>query len=205
MLKNYFRVALRSLLKRKGYSFINILGLATGMAVCLLIVLFVRSELSFDKYHRKGEDIYRVVLDRMYPGRSTSYSMIPQSIGPAIQKEFPEVKECTRVFNFTGGVGNFFMRIGDKTYEERNVLAVDSNFFRVFTGEFLVGDGATALQQQNSVVLSESAAKKMYGSAQAAMGKQFQSDFDQNNNFLITGVCKDWPTNSHFRLMCFFP
>jgi putative ABC transport system permease protein len=198
MLKNYFRVALRSLLKRKGYSFINILGLATGMAVCLLIVLFVKSELSFDQHHKRGEDIYRVVLDRIYPGRSTAYSMIPQSIGPAIQKEFPEVKECTRVFNFGGGGGNFFMRIGDKTYEERKVLAVDSNFFRVFTGEFLAGDGATALQQQNSVVLSESAAKKMYGSAQAAMGKQFQSDFDQNNSFLITGVCRDWPANSHF-------
>lgn len=198
MLTNYFRVALRSLLKRKGYSLINILGLATGMAVCLLIVLFVKTELGYDRHNEKGDAIYRVVLDRIYPGRSTSYSMIPQSIGPAIQKEFPEVQEVTRVFNFTGGIGNFFMRVGDKTFEEKKVLAVDSNFFRVFTGKFLVGDPATALQQQNAVVLSESAAKKIYGSADAAMGKQFQTDGDGNNTFLVTGVCKDWPGNSHF-------
>ncbi|WP_121355036.1 ABC transporter permease [Flavisolibacter nicotianae] len=198
MLKNYFRVALRSLLKRKGYSLINILGLATGMAVCLLIVLFVKSELGYDRHNEKGDSIYRVVFDRIYPGRSTSYSMIPQSIGPAIQKEFPEVQEVTRVFNFTGGIGNFFMRVGDKTFEEKKVLAVDSNFFRVFTGTFLVGNPATALQQQNAVVLSESAAKKIYGSADAAMGKQFQTDGDGNNTFLVTGVCKDWPGNSHF-------
>lgn len=198
MLKNYFKVAFRSLLKRKGYSLINIFGLATGMAVCLLIVLFVQSEISYDQHHTKGENIYRVALDRIYPGRTSSYAMIPQSIGPAIQAEFPEVKECTRVFNFTRGVGNFFMRVGDKTYEEKAVLSADSNFFRVFTGEFLTGDAATALQQPNSVVLSESTAKKIFGSAQAAMGKQFESDFDQNNSFLVTGVCKDWPQNSHF-------
>jgi putative ABC transport system permease protein len=143
MLRNYFKVAFRNLLRRKGFSLINIFGLATGMAVCLLIVLFVQSELGYDKHHEKGENIYRVALERIYPGRSTSYSMIPQSIGPAIQKEFPQVKECTRVFNFTGGVGNFFMRVGEKTYEEKNVMAVDSNFFNVFTGNFLAGDPKT--------------------------------------------------------------
>ncbi len=199
MFKNYLKIAVRNLLKRKGYSLINIFGLATGMAVCLLIVLFIQSELSYDRQHEKGDAIYRVVLDRKYPGRSTAYSIIPQSIGPAIQKEFPEVLECTRIFNF-GGNGNFFMRIGDETFDEDRVLAVDSNFFRVFTSQFLYGDPATALQQPNSVVLSESTAAKMYGSAQTAVGKQFETDGDGdgNNVFLITGVCKDWPEASHF-------
>src|SRR4029453_13860693 len=132
MLKNFFKVALRNLLKRKAYALINILGLATGMAVCLLIVLFVQSELNYDKQHDKGKDIYRLVLDRIYPGRTTSYSFIPQSIGAAVKAEFPEVKESVRLFNFTGGGGNFFLRIGDKVFEEKRVLAVDSNFFRVF-------------------------------------------------------------------------
>ncbi|HEV7621895.1 MAG TPA: ABC transporter permease, partial [Flavisolibacter sp.] len=199
MLKNYFKVAIRNLLKRPGFSTINVLGLATGMAVCLLIILFIQSELSFDKQHEKGDSIYRVVLERQYPGRATSYSIIPQSIGPAIQKEFPEVKECTRVFNFTAaGSGNFFIRIGDKTFEEKKVLAVDSNFFKVFSGHFIAGDPGTALQKINSVVLSEETAKKIYGSAEVAIGKQFQTDGDQNNNFLVTGVCKNWPKNSHF-------
>ncbi|HXB44167.1 MAG TPA: ABC transporter permease, partial [Puia sp.] len=111
MLKNYFRVAIRSLLKRKGYTLINVLGLATGMAVCLLIVLYIQSELGYDSFHKNGDNIYRVVLDRKYPGRSTSYSMIPQSIGEAIQHEYPEVQQCTRLFNFLGN-GNFFVKIG---------------------------------------------------------------------------------------------
>ena len=91
MLKNYFKVAIRSLLKRKGYTLINILGLATGMAVCLLIVLFIQDELSYDNFEKNGDNIYRVVLERKYPGRSTSYSMIPLSIGEAIQHDYPEV------------------------------------------------------------------------------------------------------------------
>ena len=107
MLKNYFKVAFRNLLKRKGFSLINILGLATGMAVCLLIVLFIQSELSFDKQHKQADNIYRVVLERSYPGRSTSYAIIPQSIGAAIKTEYPEVLESTRLFNFPAN-GNFF-------------------------------------------------------------------------------------------------
>ncbi|HZH37455.1 MAG TPA: ABC transporter permease [Flavisolibacter sp.] len=198
MLKNYFKVALRSLGRRKGYSLINILGLATGMAVCLLIVLFVKSELGYDRQHQKGENIHRVVLDRIYPGRTSSYSIIPLSIGPAIQQEFPEVIDMARVFNFVGDDASFFMRVGDKTYEEKKVYAVDSNFFNVFTGDFLAGDPKTALYQQNTVVLSESTAKKIFGSVEGAMGKQFLTDGDQNNTYLVTGVCKDWPQNAHF-------
>jgi putative ABC transport system permease protein len=86
MFRNYLKVALRNLSKRKGYSIINILGLAIGMAVCLLIVLFIQSELSYDNWQAKGDNIYRVVLERRYPGRSTSYSFIPQSIGEAIKR-----------------------------------------------------------------------------------------------------------------------
>jgi putative ABC transport system permease protein len=199
MIKNYFKVAFRSLLKRKGYSFINILGLAVGMASCLLIVLFVQSELNYDLYQQKGDHIVRVALERKYPGRSTSYSIIPQSIGPAIQKEFPEVEACTRIFNFGGaGNGNFFMRVGEKVFEEKNVLAVDSNFFSVFTGSFLYGNPAIALQHPNSVVVSESTATKMFGSAEAALGKEFLTDAAEDNHFMITGVVKDWPDNSHF-------
>src|SRR5215510_14248832 len=106
MIKNFFKVELRNLFKRKAYTLINILGLATGMAVCLLIVLFVQSELSYDQQHEKGKNIYRLVLDRIYPGRTTSYSIIPQSIGAAVKTEFPEVRESVRVYNFTGDAGN---------------------------------------------------------------------------------------------------
>jgi putative ABC transport system permease protein len=162
MLKNFFKVALRNLLKRKTYTLINILGLATGMAVCLLIVLFVQSELNYDKQHEKAKDIYRLVLDRIYPGRTTSYAFIPQSIGAAVKAEFPEVKESVRFYNFTGDNGNFFLRIGDKVFEEKRVFAADSNFFRVFSTKMLKGDAASALMKPNSVVINETTAKKYF-------------------------------------------
>src|SRR5437762_533194 len=200
MLKNFFKVALRNLLKRKAYTLINMLGLATGMAVCLLIVLFVQSELNYDKQHKNGKNIYRLVLDRIYPGRTTSYSFIPQSIGAAVKEEFPEVKESVRLFNFTGDAGNFFLRIGDKVFEEKRVFAVDSNFFRVFSVKVLKGDLASALMKPNSVVINETTAKKYFGSVDAAINKTFELDGNNNNNnvFQITAVCADWPENSHF-------
>ena len=197
MFRNYFKVAFRNLLKRKGFSLINILGLATGMAVCLLIILFIQSELSYDKHHEKADNIYRVVLERSYPGRATSYSIIPQSIGAAIKAEYPEVLESTRLFNL-GGNGSFFLRIGEKTFEEKRVLAADSNFFRVFSSKMLHGDATTALQNPNSAVLNESTAKRYFGSSDA-VGKQFVTDGDDTTQtFIVTGVVADWPDNSHF-------
>ena len=197
MFKNYFKVAFRNLLKRKGFSLINILGLATGMAVCLLIVLFIQSELSYDKHNDKAPDIYRVVLERYYPGRSTSYAIIPQSIGAAIKTEYPEVLESTRLFNFAGN-GNFFLRIGEKTFEEKRVLAADSNFFRVFTCQILHGDPATALEKTHSAVINATTAKKYFGTTDV-VGKQFETDAnDTTESFVITAVVADWPDNSHF-------
>jgi len=197
MFKNYFKVAFRNLLKRKGFSLINILGLATGMAVCLLIILFIQSELSFDKHNEKAKDIYRVVLERSYPGRSTSYSIIPQSIGSAIKAEYPEVLESTRLFNISGN-GSFFLRIGEKTFEEKRVLAADSNFFRVFTSKMINGNAATALEKPYSVVLNESTAKRYFGTTNA-VGKQFETDGnDTTLTYMVTGVVADWPDNSHF-------
>ncbi len=199
MFKNYFTVAIRNLLKRKVFALINILGLATGMAVCLLIILFIQSELNYDNFQQHSNEIYRLVLERRYPGRSTSYAIIPPSIGEAVKKEFPEVEESTRMFNIVGNAF-FFLRIGDKVFEEKKVLAADSNFFRVFTGNFIAGNAATALMQPNSVVINESTAKRLYGSAKDALGKSFESEPNPNvnNHFIITGIVKDWGANSHF-------
>ena len=89
MFKNYWKIAVRNLLKRKVYTLINILGLATGMAVCGLIILFIRDELSYDDFQPNGDRVYRIVLDRQYPGRTTSYAIIPASIGDAVQRGVP--------------------------------------------------------------------------------------------------------------------
>lgn len=198
MFRNYLKVALRSLLKRKVFTGINILGLATGMTVCLMIILFVRDELSYDSAQINGDRIYRVVLERKYPERSTSYAIIPGSIGKAIQKEFPEVEANTGLLDFSGR-DNFLVKIGDQRFEEKNVMTADSNFFRVFSMPLLAGDPATALQKPNMAVINESTAKKLYGSAANAINKTFETEGNNNPRFMISGVCKDLPDNSHMR------
>jgi putative ABC transport system permease protein len=194
MFKNYWKVAIRSLLKRKAYTLINILGLATGMAVCGLILLFIRSELGYDNFQRNGDRVYRIVLDRQYPGRTTSYAIIPASIGDAVRKEFPEVAATTGLQDATNN-GTFFIKAGDQSFEETHVLLADSNFFRVFPSDLREGDAATALQKPFTAVLTERTAKRYFGSPGAAMGKVFETD--GNLRFTVTAVCADRPDNSH--------
>jgi len=196
MFRNYLKVAIRSLLKRKAFTLINILGLATGMAVCLLIVLFVRSELSYDNFHQNADRIYRMVLDRKYPEHNASYSIIPFSIGAAVHKEFPEVEASTGLQNFAGN-DNVFIKVGTQLFEEPHVLIADSNFFHVFTAGLLEGDTATALEKPNMAVINETTAKKYFGSASKAMGQWFETDARQR--FTVSGVCRDWPENSHMQ------
>ncbi|HWK07815.1 MAG TPA: ABC transporter permease [Puia sp.] len=197
MFKNYLKVALRSLLKRKVFTAINILGLATGITVCLMIILFIRSELGYDNFEPNADRIYRVVLERKYPERSTSYSNIPQSIGGAIQKEFPEVAASTGLLDLSGK-DDFLVKIDDQPFEEKNVLAADSNFFRVFAMPLLAGDTATALQKPNMAIINEHTAIKLFGSAANALGKTFGTE-NVKISFQISGVCKDWPDNSHMQ------
>jgi len=197
MFRNYFKVAIRSLFKRKGYAAINILGLSIGMAVCLLIVLFIRSELSFDQSQVNGDHIYRMVVERKYPGRSTSYSIIPQSYAAAVKQECPEVQEAVRLYNFIGG-GSFQLRYEDRKFEEKRVFFVDSNFFRVFSSKIISGDIITALNKPRAVVLTETTAKKYFGTTDGVVGKLLQPEGDNAEPFQVTAVCADWPENSHF-------
>lgn len=197
MFKNFLKVALRNLLKRKEYTLINVLGLATGMAVCMLIILFINDELSFDQSHEQADNIYRMVVKRQYPGRTTSYATIPQSYAGAVQRECPEVQQAVRIFDFVGG-GVFQLKYGDKSFEEKRVLGVDSNFFNVFSSRMLVGNKNEALQKTNSVVLNETTAKKYFGSADNALNKLLMPEGNNQQPLKVTGVVADWPENSHF-------
>lgn len=194
MFQNYVKIAFRNLLKHKGYSFINIVGLSVGMAICLLILLYIQHETSFDRFHTKADQIYRVVLERKYSGRSTFYAIIPFSIGEAIEKEFPEVENFTRIIPQLGG-GNPTIRIGDQVYEEPNVLFSDSTFFDLFTFPLIEGDPKTALTKTNSVVITESTAKKYFGDKNA-LGQLLQVG---DGSWAVTGVCKDVPERSHIK------
>ncbi len=197
MIRNYLKLAIRNLFKRKVYTFINVLGLATGMAICMLIVLFIKSETGYDQQHLKHERIYRMVVDRKYPGRSTSYSFIPQSYAAAVKQEFPGILETVRIYNFLGN-GGFQLKYEDKKFEEKRAFFADSNFFKVFTANILAGDAATALNKPQTVVINETTAKKYFGTVANAIGKALQREGNDNPPLEVTAVCADWPENSHF-------
>ncbi|MBC7850542.1 MAG: ABC transporter permease [Chitinophagaceae bacterium] len=197
MFRNYLKVALRNLIKRPTYSLINILGLSIGISVCLLIVMFIRSELGFDSEQERGDRIYRMVVERKYPGRSTSYSFIPQSYAATVKQESPEVEEVVRIYNFAAG-GGFQLKYGEKKFEERRVLFVDSTFFRVFSSAMIAGDASTALNKPRATVITETTAKRYFGSSSNAIGKMLLPEGDDNQPFEVTAVCADWQANSHF-------
>jgi putative ABC transport system permease protein len=195
MFKNYIKTAIRHLWRHKGYSLINILGLAVGIACCLIILLYVQDELSFDKFHEKGDRIYRVALDRQYPGRSSSYAIIPHSYAQEMKDEFPDVEEAVRLFYFQGN--NVTLQVGEQIFEEPHYMWADSTFFEVFSIPVLKGDPAKALTEPNSLVLTESRARRFFGDADP-IGQVIRVP-GNDNDLVVKAVCGDLPENSHMR------
>ncbi len=181
--------------RKKGFTLINILGLAIGIACFLLIFMFVWDESSFDKFHEKGEDIYRVALDRKYPGRMRSYAIIPHSYAETMETDLPEVKEAVRLFYFQGNALSF--KANDNVFEEPQAMWADSQFFELFTIPLLSGESATALNKPNTVVLTTSAANKYFGS-EDPIGKVLDIP-GTTEDLVVTGVCGDVPSNSHLQ------
>lgn len=194
MIKNYFKIAWRSLSKQKGFSFINIFGLATGMACSLLIFLFVKDETSYDRFHHDASQIYRVVKDFVNDdGSRLPDATTPPALAPAMQKDIPEVAITTRVF--PGWGANFLIKYGDKKINEDKLYRVDSSFFDVFTFPFVHGNAKDAFKEVQSIVLTESSAKRYFGNDNP-VGKTLQ--IDRLGNLMVTGVIKDVPHASHF-------
>ena len=194
MIKNYFKTAWRNLWKHKTFSFINVFGLATGIASSLLIFLFVQDELSYDRFHKNAQDIYRVVKDFVNDdGSRLPDATTPPALAPAMQQEIPEVEKVTRVFPSWGR--DFLIKYGDKKILEQRLYRVDSSFFDVFTFPFIKGDPKNAFKNINSIVLTKSAAKKYFGD-EDPMGKTLS--VDDFGDLMVSGVIKDVPSNSHF-------
>ena len=191
MLLNALKVAFRNLLRNKVYSLINIIGLAIGIACCLLILVHVMDEFSYDGYHAKKDNIYRMALERMYPDHNTHYAMIPATMGEAAKDEFPEIQEMVRLW---AAFGDVIFQYEDDIYEESHVMFADSSFFDVFSIPLKEGNPQTALAKPNSLILTQETAKRYFGD-EPAMGKTLKTNF---GDFLITGVCGDVPQNSHF-------
>ena len=192
MLKNYFKVALRSVFRQKMYASINIFGLAIGICCCLLIVSFVLDELSYDNFHPDGDSTYRIALDRKFPDNGFQYARSPMPIGMTLYNELPEVTAATRLYN---SFGSITIQKGDQYFDEQNVIAADSNFFDFFGAKLLLGDIKTALNEPNSLVVTTEMAQKYFGSTDV-IGKQLEM---QNiGQMLISGVVEPMPSNSHF-------
>jgi putative ABC transport system permease protein len=191
MLKNYFKIAFRNLWKNKGYSAINIIGLAIGIATCLLITLFVIDELSFDRYNKNADRIYRVNSDLKFGGEAHVMAVCPDPLASTLIRDYPEVENAVRFRSY----GPSLVKKGNENIKEERIIYVDSTVFDIFTLPMIAGDPMKALAEPNSVVITESTAKKYFGTTNV-LGKVLR--FDNQNDNKITGVIKDVPGNSHF-------
>jgi putative ABC transport system permease protein len=191
MIKNYAVVALRNFRKHRSYSIINVAGLAIGMAVTMFIFLWIRDELSYDRFHAGARDIYRLTEDQKgADGSIFPVAVTPELLGPGLKAGFPEVREFTRV----RPLGRNLMANGDRRFLEGGLIFADPSFFAVFTFPLVKGDPATALASPDALVVTESAARKYFGT-EDPMGRtlRFLDAFD----FKVTGVARDVPRHSH--------
>ena len=197
MLKNYFTIAWRNLVKNKAFTAINIAGLAIGIATCLVIMLFVQDELSFDRFNEKADQIVRVVFRGTMNGEKMKESSVMAPVAPTLRSDYPEVLDATRLLQY----GSPKIVVGDKTFKDANFAYVDSNFFNVFTLPLIKGDAKTALVEPYNVVITQAISEKYFGKADP-IGKILNFK-DAHQLYKITGVIKEVPVNSHFHFDIF--
>jgi putative ABC transport system permease protein len=199
MFKNYFKIAWRNLINNKADSAINIIGLSIGMAACLLILEFVSFELSYDRFNKNANEIYRVTNDRFQKGKLVQHGTITYSaVGPAMKSDFPEVLNNTRV----EPIGSQILTDNTKKYEVKDAFAVDNEFLSVFSYPLIAGNPKTALKEPNNIILSETQARKIFtvrdNDFPSLLGKTLQISRD-SLPYKITGICKDVSENSHLQ------
>ncbi|MBT1700174.1 ABC transporter permease [Fulvivirgaceae bacterium PWU4] len=193
MLKNLLKIALRNILKDKTYSAINILGLTIGITCSMFLLMYILDELSYDRYHKNADNIYRIVSNIKEPDNAFTWAVAQIPLGEELRDNYPEVENVVRFF----GTGRTQYKNGDKQFYEEDLYLVDSTVFDVFTYTFIDGDAATALDNPFSMVVTEKMAKKYFGDMQSVVGQSLQNL--QGEEFKITGLIKDVPPNSHFR------
>jgi len=193
MIKNYIKTALRNISRQKGYVFINILGLAIGIASSMLIAIYIFSELSYDQHQEKKERIYRVYLDGKINNQEILGAWTPAPLAFTVKDNFPEVTQAVRL----NAWGETVVRHGDRTFVEDAFVAADSTFFDVFTAPMIKGNPNTALTKPHTVVISETTASKIFGN-QPAMGKSIKIG-NEDTYYEVTGIMKDVPETSHLK------
>ena len=192
MIKNYLKIAFRNLWRHKAFSFINIMGLTVGMTAFYLIFLYVKFELSYDSFNSKADRTYRIVCDLKTPTETINANGCSWAVPSHLSLDFPEIESFVRLSN-----ASLLVRKGDIKFQEDNTLFADSSFFKIFDYKLLKGNPATALKDQLSIVLSETAAKKYFGDANP-IGQNVLLTAD-GFNATITGVMQDMPENSQIK------
>ncbi|HEY4290826.1 MAG TPA: ABC transporter permease [Puia sp.] len=191
MLRNYLKTALRNLWKNKGFSAINIIGLAIGLSTCLLILIYVMDELGYDRYNVNADRIYRVDGEIKFGGNHFILAVAPAPTGPAMLRDFPEVEKEVRF----RGYGGITVKKGGQNIREDAVIRADSTLFDVFTLPMLAGNPHTALMQPRTVVITEKIAKKYFNETQVVGRSLIIND---TIPYKVTAVIKDLPAQSHF-------
>ncbi|MBN1273000.1 MAG: ABC transporter permease [Candidatus Aminicenantes bacterium] len=191
MLKNYLKTALRNFKRQRGYSIITLSGLALGMACCLLIIFYVQYELSYDRFHKNAENIYRIIMDANIGSTNLKVPITNNPLSPTLVSDYPEIAASTRIRK----ISKVLVEYNKNRFYESCSLFADNSIFDVFNFPFSKGDSKKALVRPFTVVLTETTAKKYFGESDP-LGKTLRLNADQA--FEVTGVIKDVPHNSHF-------
>ncbi|NVM63368.1 putative ABC transport system permease protein [Mucilaginibacter sp. SG538B] len=191
MIRNYIKIACRSLWRHKGFSIINIIGLAIGLAACFLIYINIKFELSYDTFNEKFDRIYRVAVDVVHPNSTIKTSAAFVQIGPSLQEDFPEVQENARILG-----ARFLVQYGGAKFQEENLIYADPSLFTVFTLPVIKGDVKKGFEAPFRVVMTQTMARKYFGDVDP-VGKTLT--LDGKYPALVTAVIKDVPANSHFK------
>ncbi len=193
MLKNLIKISLRNIFKDKVYSSLNILGLTIGITCSLFLLMYILDELSFDRYNKNVDNIYRVISHIQETDNAFTWSSTQIPLAEELRDNYPEVKNAVK---FIGMSRNLY-KVGEKYFNEDDFYMADSTVFDMFSYEFVAGDPNTALDNPFSIVLTEKTALKYFDSTNGALGLSLQNQ--QGEDFKITGIIKDIPLNSHFR------
>jgi putative ABC transport system permease protein len=201
MIKNYIKIAWRNLLKNKGFTAINIIGLSLGIGCFVVISMFVVDEISYDRFHEKADHIYRIHSDISFGGTDLKMAVSSDPMGETLKNDYPEVEAYTRLY---ASNGDKLIKNGDEYINEGAVTHADSTLFEVFTLPVLHGNAKTALTKPNTVVLTKTAAERYFGSADRALGETIETDDNTRTLYEVTAVIEDIPANSHFQFEFFF-
>src|ERR1017187_3398836 len=190
MLNNFFKIAFRNLWRSKGFSAINIIGLAIGMASAIIILLWIQNEMSYDQFHEKKDRIYEAWNRATFDGKLMSWNTSPKVLARALEKDLPEVAQAARV----QWPSYYLFSTGDKRLTVPGRI-VDSNFLQIFSFPLIKGNPSTVLNDVHNIVLTQKLAIKLFGK-EDPIGKIIK--IDDKDNFAVTGILKDIPNNTRF-------